>query len=415
MTNILWRAVAAFVFFCGLAHANMGQRPPSQSTGAVPPPQAVAAGYTQLATMFGGVDQGDFTQTSGVDIHCADSEDGHFWYTAFEGILLGNGCYGIDWPAIDPVYGNTALHISWASNNWGAEAARIGLTSANLFATTSHNFPQTMYVEFEYRFPTVGYCCSWYAAWAWWDPNYGTGNEWDWGPEIHGEDVRRSDGSQSPAVGGGAINWDCTNGGGDTCYGGSWIPDPYPGDIRAYHKYGLLVQATDPTTCWRGGPPQICLKTQAYHDDVAVGGVAYTQLCTATAPCDGQLGGTEDLQRNVLILTASVSCGGSEGINGCQNDPIVGVSSDGSGGTLVSLQRSLSNGWFVYKDDVPYKFVGTHTSADGIHSAFHTDDTHLDIPGVRFHGTWSGSGTLNPDPVEMWVKSYRVWVDPNNP
>lgn len=320
---------------------------PPGSAAVNPPAQAVAAGYTTLAT------NQDFTGTAGIDIACNNAklnEPGHFWYTSFNGLLYQpNGCAGITWPATDPATGTGALRVSWTSANPGFQQGRVGLASSNVDSSYATTFPMKMYMESQVRFANTGYIGAWYSTWDW---------------RVH-------------------------DGNGDIV----------ELDIEEIH--GAATSAAGPANQFVGVAGGL--------DDNLLG-CGYTPIV-----------GTEAAQRNVLQINVTTSCGnngngdyGSEGfgLNACIDIPIIGVASNGAGGTRVTTGRDVSGSGsqaWPAPDKAPIKIIGTNTSADGLHTWKLIDGTHFDLLSVPFTGTFSGTGTVNPSPIEMYVKSYRVW------
>jgi len=381
---------------------------PPGSAAVNPPAQAVAAGYTTLAT------NQDFTGTAGIDIACNNAklnEPGHFWYTSFNGLLYQpNGCAGITWPATDPATGTGALRVSWTSANPGFQQGRVGLASSNVDSSYATTFPMKMYMESQVRFANTGYIGAWYSTWDW-RVHDGNGDivELDI-EEIHGAATSAA-GPANQFVGvAGGLNW----GNGFTQNTAGYFANTTY-DANIYHKWGELITVPsnlsecvfNPTTPKPNGSP--CFKMCAYLDDNLLG-CGYTPIV-----------GTEAAQRNVLQINVTTSCGnngngdyGSEGfgLNACIDIPITGVASNGAGGTRVTTGRDVSGSGsqaWPAPDKAPIKIIGTNTSADGLHTWKLIDGTHFDLLSAPFTGTFSGTGTVNPSPIEMYVKSYRVW------
>jgi hypothetical protein len=368
-----------------------------------PPTQAVAAGYTTLAT------NQDFTGTTGIDIACDlanQNAPGHYWYTWFQGLLYQpNGCAGITWPATDPATGTGALRISWTSANPGFQQGRVGLASSNNDGSSEHTFPIKMYMEAWVRFANNGYLGPWYNNWAWWSKKVSGGLELDV-YEEHGATTSATRAANQWLGVAGALNW-----GNGFAQNTSGLFGPYTFDGNIYHKWGALYTVqNNPTVCVfspstpvaNGTTP--CLEACGYIDDVFIG-------CGVTP-----LVGDEINQRSVLLMDATVSCDnrggggyGTEGLSSCMDMPVSGVGSNGAGGTRVTIGRSIQGQYGGVASSAPVKIAGTNTSADGIHTWSLLSDTQFDLPSVPFSGTWSGTGIVNPSPIEMYVKSYRVW------
>lgn len=374
---------------------------PPGSAAVNPPAQAVAAGYTTLAT------NQDFTGTAGIDIACNNAklnEPGHFWYTSFNGLLYQpNGCAGITWPATDPATGTGALRVSWTSANPGFQQGRVGLASSNVDSSYATTFPMKFYMETWLRFANTGSMGPWYSTWTWWPKTQTGGLELDV-EEIHGIAVSSSGPANQWLASAGGLNW-----GNNFVQNTSGYFNNYSYDANIYHKWGALytVQTNNAMCILNPSTPKAtngCLHACSYLDDVVLG-------CGDTPIVADEIN-----QRNVLQINVTTSCGnngsgdyGTEGLSSCMDIPISAIGSNGAGGTRVTAGRSIQGQYGGVASSAPVKIAGTNTSADGIHTWSLLSDTQFDLPSVPFGGTWSGTGIVNPSPIEMYVKSYRVW------
>jgi hypothetical protein len=442
MNFIIQRALALVIFLLLAisAQGNLLQSPVAPSHKLIPPPQAIAAGYTINAL------NSDFSQS--FDHECSGGDAPGLWHVATLGILLGN-CDALAWPDTDQ--DNRVLTIKWTDANRGAQQGRQGIVTESASGAFTTTFPVKGYFECTARMaahvsPTqevdLGQVLvpgPWFSCWQWeskTQPPNPTGcnvppsvcYERDL-VEVHGlltvETnpiwIEFSGGMISYGAGGILAELNRTNGDNSDLAFESWCsraPCTTNGatvgpvyDPSQYHRYGVLF--TEPTgdpQC--GGNP--CIRSDFYIDDNG----PYVTMW-------GNASGAEFLQRSFLIANVTTGCWQAvEGADDCNNVAVT-AANNASGQLQLTLgQRpdcdgidclSDGSGGVVYMSgvggNVPdgnYGFNVTNPNGDPAVINLTDIDTGTIL---LFTGGYTGGGMFNPlTSADMHIKSYRVWV-----
>jgi hypothetical protein len=454
-------AIAALLAVCALPHdlSYGGVASGNLSIDVVPsgapaaPPQAVAAGYTTLAL------NQDWT-TGPFSLDCSGQDGAGTWHRYLNGLIYTPDCSYLTWPYND----NGAQVLRMQNNPTVPAGGNVGIVTSSNNQTVHVDFPVNMYVECTKResinitptqeidlgsgtFAPSGMWACW--TWGLSSNSYPPGItpagcnvnpsiciEFDLEEEHH--PIKHGGWPIGGQYDGGGVNW----GGGGVITSFNWYLNKMTGfqptwcsvgpcvfsdgstagpvldPSNGYHTYGLLIQSdktgADPHC---GGIP--CIKTSSYRDNQ---GPYWSYWFNAAS-------GNEFLQRNFLMSYVPAACyETNQGYWGCSNLGV--VATNNVGGTLqITLNRNDGDGilyFSQFNDSVVYmKGLGGNVP-DGnyyFHALNPQDQNPLVVTlaltsggtPLGYSGGYSSGAAMNPvSSVNLFMKSYRVWVGCSN-